>query len=715
MKKKKTKNKAVHWTAGITALIVVITIGFVALSLTGCDDGDNTDLLDYTALDTAISSANAAKAGVTISANGADVGTTVQWVTQAQMNTFNNAIDAAEIVRSNATTQAQIDNAVSTLNAVVVTFNNAKKAGTQGVDAPCECEDDCNIEDCDCGCDPNGEPPCECDDDCEITDCECGCDTISGDAPCECCGEDCECEACDDGGCTECDNGNDNGNGEDGDDFIITTDETVLNDTATLGLVGTSVSSSDTSVATADIVSDKIKITSVSAGKAVITISSGSINAAINITVSNTGSIVIGNIQKYVPEQSSTAERWTSSVNQSSSATLDIQVDNNGVCAISVGGTPESNNEADGYYRWRTGAYYSYTAVDNTQYKYTFKAWTESGSGNRFINIQYFWYPGESSFQEYEIELTETEKTYEITGKSVTRSGVTTIGFHCADQLGTFYVQIISIEPVETNTLTITGLEGKSGDVDIVVATHYAQEGMVARGKGTIINGSATVALFKYDNSEWTGTGEHIIFMALSITGDDAYPYTAGKTFEQLGISGQIDGDKLPKYNFTQSASTIDFSDFYYPGSQQNDDPPQNIDPPDTITIRAEGSGPQMWGMYSKPVSPFYTGSFEGNKNYKITLTGTIGLEMDNASFQIFCFYPYSSEPPLNILNSGWSMTFTQGEFELVIEVTSEDFSSLPSNDIYFSIWSQKAWPEDIVAGDDITVITNFNIEIEEN
>ena len=80
------------------------------------------------------------------------MGTTVQLVTQVQMNTFNNAIDAAEIVRSNATTQAQIDNVVSTLNATVVTFNNTKKAGTQGVDAPCECEDDCNIEDCDCGC-----------------------------------------------------------------------------------------------------------------------------------------------------------------------------------------------------------------------------------------------------------------------------------------------------------------------------------------------------------------------------------------------------------------------------------------------------------------------------------------------------------------------------------------------------------------------------------
>jgi len=91
-----------------------------------------------------------------------------------------------------------------------------------------------------------------------------------------------------------CDNGNDNG-----DEFTASTNETVSNDVATLGLIGTSVSSSNSSVATAEIVSGKIKITSVSQGSAVITVSAGANNATINVTVSTTGSIIIGAIVKY--------------------------------------------------------------------------------------------------------------------------------------------------------------------------------------------------------------------------------------------------------------------------------------------------------------------------------------------------------------------------------------------------------------------------------
>jgi len=88
----------------------------------------------------------------------------------------------------------------------------------------------------------------------------------------------------------------------DGDEFTASTNETVLNDVATLGLIGTSVSSSNTSVTTAEIVSAKIKITSVSEGTAVLTVSDASNhNATINVTVAKTGSITIGTIVKYNP------------------------------------------------------------------------------------------------------------------------------------------------------------------------------------------------------------------------------------------------------------------------------------------------------------------------------------------------------------------------------------------------------------------------------
>ncbi|GHU12226.1 hypothetical protein FACS1894151_11780 [Spirochaetia bacterium] len=94
--------------------------------------------------------------------------------------------------------------------------------------------------------------------------------------------------------------GCDPGNGTNG-DFTASTNDTVSNDAATLGLEGTSVSSSNSSVATAEIVSGKIKITSVNEGAAVITVKNASDHTAtINVTVSKTGAITIGTITKYV-------------------------------------------------------------------------------------------------------------------------------------------------------------------------------------------------------------------------------------------------------------------------------------------------------------------------------------------------------------------------------------------------------------------------------
>jgi len=87
---------------------------------------------------------------------------------------------------------------------------------------------------------------------------------------------------------------------EGNEEFIASTNDMVLNDTDTLGLTGTSVSSSNTNVATAEIVSGKIKITSIAEGEAVITVTDNSDNnATINVSVSKTGVITIGTINKF--------------------------------------------------------------------------------------------------------------------------------------------------------------------------------------------------------------------------------------------------------------------------------------------------------------------------------------------------------------------------------------------------------------------------------
>ena len=124
----KNKNKL------IAAIVAVIAIGFVALSLTGCDNGNGgKNGLSYTALDTAISNANTAKAGISVSINGADVAAAVEWVKQADMDSLNDAIATAQLAKTNSTTQAQINDAVDALNDAIDTFNDAKANGTLSI------------------------------------------------------------------------------------------------------------------------------------------------------------------------------------------------------------------------------------------------------------------------------------------------------------------------------------------------------------------------------------------------------------------------------------------------------------------------------------------------------------------------------------------------------------------------------------------------------
>ncbi len=87
--------------------------------------------IDLTLLDTAISNANKAKEGISISANGSDVFEGVQWVTQSQLDTLNTAINKATTDRNIVSTTADAQAAANTLNAAVTSFTNGKKSGTK--------------------------------------------------------------------------------------------------------------------------------------------------------------------------------------------------------------------------------------------------------------------------------------------------------------------------------------------------------------------------------------------------------------------------------------------------------------------------------------------------------------------------------------------------------------------------------------------------------
>ena len=86
---------------------------------------------DKTLLNQKIAEADAAKASVEVSNDGSDVLSGTYWVTQADFNTFNSAVNAAKSVANNSNaTKAQVDKALSDLSAALIAFNSCKSNGT---------------------------------------------------------------------------------------------------------------------------------------------------------------------------------------------------------------------------------------------------------------------------------------------------------------------------------------------------------------------------------------------------------------------------------------------------------------------------------------------------------------------------------------------------------------------------------------------------------
>ncbi|MDR1909507.1 MAG: hypothetical protein LBQ35_06295 [Spirochaetaceae bacterium] len=113
----------------------------------------------------------------------------------------------------------------------------------------------------------------------------------------------------------------------------------------------------------------------------------------------------------------------------------------------------------------------------------------------------------------------------------------------------------------DPKTITITGLTGKTGEVEFIVSSTPDDVDAVAAGVGTINNNSVTIALVELpygSGNVWTGTGSYYLMMEV----DSFYWYSNGLTFEALGISGESDISKLPKFSIEEAASTIGFDRF---------------------------------------------------------------------------------------------------------------------------------------------------------
>jgi hypothetical protein len=124
--------KSGNRTAVLTAAVLLILVLFSA-----CDGLVNTlGGADTTALTAAISAAETAKSGATVSDNGSDVDSSAYWVTRAEMDALETAITKAAAARDDSSiSQVQVSNAKATLNAEVDKFFTARRSGLGGTKA----------------------------------------------------------------------------------------------------------------------------------------------------------------------------------------------------------------------------------------------------------------------------------------------------------------------------------------------------------------------------------------------------------------------------------------------------------------------------------------------------------------------------------------------------------------------------------------------------
>ena len=151
------------------------------------------------------------------------------------------------------------------------------------------------------------------------------------------------------------------------------------------------------------------------------------------------------------PDDWPVSKRWWSWTDDTATATVTYSVEDD-VCAITVGGVAQPNNETDNWGRWKAQASYAYTAEANKRYAYKFEAWTQSGS--RTLGIQSYTDSAEDTyFMGRDIKLTTEHKTYTVYGEKIPKNFLSPFSFSCGDQLGTYYVKVLEIKEYEISEL----------------------------------------------------------------------------------------------------------------------------------------------------------------------------------------------------------------------------------------------------------------------
>ena len=267
------------------------------------------------------------------------------------------------------------------------------------------------------------------------------------------------------------------------------------------------------------------------------------------------------------PEEKTPAERWSTRLLQDSTATLDLSVDDDGVCTMTVGGIAMPHNSTGGWLRYYTSGNYSYTARANTSYIYEFEAWTESGSRNMTISsFDYAWdYYGDDGVKD--ISINSTRQKFTFTGPEIPEdmAGVRVLEFYCADLLGTFYVKILDIKqviPPETKPVAERWTSWANPESGVTVSHSVANDGVVT----VTVGGTAELnvwlaeasyqytvqkeATYTYEFEAWTasGSGNRTLNVQYYGGGDANVLITAGPPY--LGKS-QVITEERKMYTIT--------------------------------------------------------------------------------------------------------------------------------------------------------------------
>jgi len=136
------------------------------------------------------------------------------------------------------------------------------------------------------------------------------------------------------------------------------------------------------------------------------------------------------------PEDLPAASRWSYTLYDTDATVEHFSVDNDGVCKVTIGGTIDSD-------AWKVRVEYAYTATPAAYHEFKFMAWTEPCE-ERYLNVQYYSDDDDKIYREDHILLTSTPTEYSVVGL-ILKDGVP-LRFQCADELGTFYIQMNASE-----------------------------------------------------------------------------------------------------------------------------------------------------------------------------------------------------------------------------------------------------------------------------